>query len=172
MWQKATKLPGKASLAKPVFLIKNDNNRTSLVIQWLRHHTSTSGGLDSIPGPTCQATQLKSKKIIIIITRKGQKSRLNWQAPLTHHLYSLLFSRIHMRCLEVGPPYCHPQDRRHRLWWCRQKLEGALFLHFCKLVRPLDFFLSTILSYEKSKILLHYTIINWFLLLTVKHNPS
>ena len=62
MWQKATKLPGKASLAKPVFLIKNDNNRTSLVIQWLRHHTSTSGGLDSIPGPTCQATQLKSKK--------------------------------------------------------------------------------------------------------------
>ena len=62
MWQKATKLPGKASLAKLVFLIKNDNNRTSLVIQWLRHHTSTSGGMGSIPGPTCQAIQLKSKK--------------------------------------------------------------------------------------------------------------
>ena len=65
------------------------------MIQWLRHHTSTSGGVGSIPGPTCQAVQLKSKKKEklkkYIRTRKGQNSRLNWQARFTRHLYSLFF---------------------------------------------------------------------------------
>ena len=94
-------------------LIRKDTRGTSLAVQWLRLHTSSAGGMGSIPGRGTKiphAVQGGQKK------KKTQESLYQGKANLPHELGKATYWTCKIPCIQVYTQWCtcciHSYSRR------------------------------------------------------------